>query len=324
MNQFLYTPLLAFAVSLFLGPVVIPYLRRLKFGQRVRAVGPRRHLAKTGTPTMGGVMFILAFTVATLLYAKKTPILWLALGLTWGYGLLGLVDDYLKVALNRPLGLKARVKLFGQLLLAVLLGLAALELGLGSWVVVPFSSVVIDLGWWYLPFVVLVVLGTANAVNLTDGLDGLAGGASMVAFAVYFLLSLAAGRPELALFCLAVVGGTAGFLRFNLHPAQVFMGDTGSMALGGALAAVAVLTKTELLLVLVGGLFVIEALSVILQVLYFRLTGRRLWRMSPIHHHFELVGWTERQVVYRFWTAALVFGLLGLLGATWPVVESLH
>lgn len=306
--------LAAFAAAMVLGPVFLPLLRRLRVGQVIRDQGPARHQAKAGVPTMGGILFLVALAVGVALFAEFTPALLAALAVTYGFGLTGFTDDYIKVVMQRPLGLRARHKLMAQLVLGLLLGFFALHQGLGSWVAIPFTKIVIDLGLFYVPFVVVVITGASNAVNITDGLDGLAGGASVIALSFYFFVSYVQGQTDLAIFAIALAGGTAGFLFFNIHPAKAFMGDTGSLALGGALGALAVLTKTELILPLVAGLFVIEAASVIVQVIYFRLTGgQRLLRMSPLHHHFELVGWPEQRVVTVFWVVALVCGALGLL-----------
>jgi len=314
--------LLSMLVTVLLGPVTIPVLRRLKFGQTVRDDGPARHLQKTGTPTMGGVIFLIGVTVAVVSLTGRSAAGLLVLGVTLGFGLIGLLDDAIKVVLKRPLGLRAREKLFGQVLLSALLGVLAFSvLGRGTDVVLPFSGFFIPGGWsidpgtWgYLAFSVLVVVGTANAVNLTDGLDGLAAGVTVVVALAMLVIALLVGKPDIAVVLAALAGGCLGFLVYNHHPARVFMGDTGSLALGGALGAAAVLTRSELFLVLIGGVYVLEALSVILQVISFQLFGRRLFRMSPLHHHFELSGWSENKVVYTFWAAALFFAVLGLAG----------
>ncbi len=301
-------------VTAAFGTILLPWLRRWKWGQEVRQEGPERHLAKAGTPTMGGLMFLLGVPLATWLAgARPTGFLNLCLLIFVVYGLIGFADDYIKVALRRPLGLKARHKLAGQALVAAYAGYQV-AMGPGTAVALPFLGGEVDLGALYLVFAVLVALGAANAANLTDGLDGLLAGTTIAAAAAYTFISLAAGRPELAVFAAALAGGCAGFLRYNRHPALVFMGDTGSLAIGGALAALALLTKTELLLPLVAGLWVLEALSVIVQVAAFRLWGRRVLRMSPLHHHFELAGWRETEVVRRFWLVAAGFAALGLLG----------
>ncbi|MDT8901689.1 phospho-N-acetylmuramoyl-pentapeptide-transferase [Anaeroselena agilis] len=314
MQNLLYPAAAAFLIALALGPVLIPVLRRLKFGQSIREEGPQRHLAKAGTPTMGGILILVALTVPALIFAGKSAEVWLALFVTLGHGLIGFLDDYIKVVLKRNLGLKAREKILGQIIMAVALAyIATTWFGRGTDLWIPFLGANIDFGPLYYVLIFLVLIGTTNAVNLTDGLDGLAAGTTTIAAAAYAVIALAFGKQPLAAFCLALAGATLGFLRYNAHPAKVFMGDTGSLALGGALAAVAVLTKTELLLVVVGGVFVIEALSVIIQVISFKSTGKRVFRMSPIHHHFELGGWSETKVVAVFWLAGAVFAALGLI-----------
>jgi phospho-N-acetylmuramoyl-pentapeptide-transferase len=314
MQELLYAAVLAFVVALILGPLVIPVLRRLKFGQSIRQEGPQRHYAKAGTPTMGGIIILTALTVSTLFFVGRSHEVWLALFITVGHGLIGFVDDFIKVVLKRSLGLKARQKLLGQIVLAMVLAyMATAFFGRGTELWIPLWSIQVDLGGFYYGLIFLVLVGTTNAVNLTDGLDGLAAGTSTVAALAYAVIALQFGRPELAIFCVALAGASLGFLRYNAYPAKIFMGDTGSLAIGGALAAVAVLTKTELLLMVIGGVFVIEALSVIIQVLSFKSTGKRIFRMSPIHHHFELSGWSETKVVRIFWLAGAVCAVIGLL-----------
>lgn len=303
--------LTAMAVTLAAGPVLLPRLRRLRWGQEIRAQGPVSHLGKAGTSTMGGLMFITGTVAASLLFSPLDPALTVVLLVFLSFAALGFADDYFKVALRRPLGLKARYKLAGQLLIAG--GLAWLAAGLGTWVAIPFTDLTLDLGLLYPPFAVLVVVSTVNAANLTDGLDGLLAGATVFSGMAYTFISAAAGRPDLAVFAAALSGACLGFLRHNRHPARVFMGDTGSLAIGGGLAALALLTKSELVLVLVGGLLVAETLSVIIQVFFFRLFRRRIFLMSPLHHHFELAGWSETKVVERFWLAAAVFAFLGMV-----------
>lgn len=309
---------LALALALLAGPLMVPQLRRWKWGQSIRGEGPRSHLAKSGTPTMGGLIFLPATLLAAWWTAGHNAFLGIALVLFLGFGLVGFLDDYVKVVTRRPLGLKARYKLLGQVVLALYLGWEVAS-GLGTRLTVPITGWQLDPGPLYVPFALFVVLGAANAANLTDGLDGLLAGATVVIGLAYTLISLWAGRPELASFAAALAGGCLGFLRYNLHPARVFMGDTGSLAIGGALAALAMMTKTELWLVLVGGLLVVETLSVILQVASFRLLGRRIFRMSPLHHHFELTGWSETQVVHRFWLFAAISAIIGL----WDLGRSL-
>jgi len=325
--------LTALLVSLLLGPTMIRKLRLIQIGQEIRAEGPSSHQSKRGTPTMGGVLILIAILLPTLLWSDLRKVyVWLAIVSTLAFGVIGFLDDYLKVVRKRNLGLTARAKFGLQVGVSLALGLALLALArngqFDTTLSFPFfKSFRPDLGWAYPLFVVLVLAGSANAVNLTDGLDGLAIGSLLVVWATFGLLAYVAGNAiaahylavtnvkgagELTVFCGAAVGASLGFLWFNCHPAQVFMGDVGSMALGGALGTVALLTKQEVLLVIAGGLFVVEAASVILQVASFRLRGRRIFRMSPLHHHFELVGWDEAQVVIRFWIVAVIFSLLAL------------
>jgi phospho-N-acetylmuramoyl-pentapeptide-transferase len=258
-------------------------------------------------------MILVAVTVASLLFAGNDLTVWVALFVTLGHGVLGFLDDFIKVVMKRNLGLKARQKLLGQIIISVALAYISvtyLHRGTDLWI--PYLNQFIDVGILYYPLIFLVVIGATNAVNLTDGLDGLASGVMISASLAYAIISLKFGHPELAAFATAVAGACLGFLVFNIHPAKVFMGDTGSLALGGAFAALGVLTKTELLLVVVGGVFVLEALSVIIQVTSFKTTGKRIFRMSPLHHHFELLGWSEKKVVTTFWAAGVLCGALGL------------
>jgi phospho-N-acetylmuramoyl-pentapeptide-transferase len=306
----------------------------MQIGQHIRQEGPQSHLVKQGTPTMGGLLILIAVLVPTLLWADLgNPFVWIILFSTLSFGLVGFLDDYLKMVHKRSLGLTARQKLAAQFGLSLVVGglllfLSSLDLFNTQLSVPFFKTFRPDLGWFYLPFVALVIVGAANAVNLTDGLDGLAIGSVLIATATYAVLTYAAGHAvvanylgimnikgsaELTVFCGSLVGASLGFLWFNCNPARVFMGDVGSMALGAALGTLAVLIKQEILLVLVGGLFVLEALSVILQVGSYRLRGgRRIFRMAPLHHHFEQSGWKEPQVIIRFWILAIIFALLGL------------
>jgi phospho-N-acetylmuramoyl-pentapeptide-transferase len=325
-SESLLAALASFLIVVLLGPVVIPLLRRLRMGQTVRDDGPRTHLKKAGTPTMGGLMIITGFVVASLafsrgLFSPSPPGRQAAIAIATAiivavvHGFLGFVDDFLKVARKRPLGLRARYKLLAQVLVAVFLSYVATRvLDLGTTVTLPFWGIAADLGAAYHVLVVIIIIGTSNAMNLTDGLDGLAAGASVASFAAFALVSLATSSPTLAVFSAAVAGACLGFLVHNHHPARVWMGDTGSLALGAALASVAVLTKTELLLPIIGGLYVVEALSDVIQVVSFKLTGRRVFKMAPIHHHFELLGMRETDIVFRFWLVSCAFGVLGLYG----------
>ncbi|MBP3400824.1 MAG: phospho-N-acetylmuramoyl-pentapeptide-transferase [Selenomonadales bacterium] len=313
-QQLISALLVALAVSLALGPIAIPMLRRLKFGQSIREEGPKSHQAKSGTPTMGGIMILIAITVASLIFVGGSREVWLALFITLGHGVIGFIDDFIKVVLKRNLGLKARQKLLGQILMAVaLVYISITYMGGDTNLWIPVLDQTIDCGIFYYILIFFVLVGTTNAVNLTDGLDGLASGTMAVAAIAYAIICLIFGQYELAVFCMTVVGGVLGFLKYNAHPAKVFMGDTGSLALGGALAAVAVLTKTELLLIIVGGVFVVEALSVIIQVASFKTTGKRVFLMSPIHHHFELKGWSEKKVVTVFWLCGALLSVVALM-----------
>ena len=323
----------ALSVALVLGPAMIRFLRHAQIGQSIRAEGPKTHLAKAGTPTMGGLLIILAVVSATLLWMDlSNRFVWIGLATLLGVGAVGFADDWVKVTKRRSLGLTGRGKLVPQFLMALAVAFAIEQwAGHGAFSTVvsfPFlKKLLLDLGVLYIPFVAIVVVGSSNAVNLTDGLDGLATGAVGIAAGTYALLAYVTGNAvaarylqipfipqsgELAVFCGALLGASLGFLWFNCHPADVFMGDVGALPLGAAIAAVAVMTKQEILLAIVGGLFVLEALSVIIQVLSFKTTGRRVFKMAPLHHHFELLGWAESRVIIRFWILALFFAVLGL------------
>lgn len=324
----------ALLLCLFAGPLFIERLRRLSIGQNIRDVGPERHQVKAGTPTMGGLLILVAVLLATILWADlSSPYVWLAVGVTTAFGLIGFLDDYLKIRRKQNEGLSVRLKLWLQILAAALAGIAVMSLpetfGFQTTIAFPFfKRAIYDLGLLYIPFVVVVLVGSSNAVNLTDGLDGLAIGATLIAAATYALFTYVAGNSivagylqvpyvrgvgEVSIFCAALVGASLGFLWFNSHPAEVFMGDVGSLAIGGAIGMVAVLAKQEVVLLLVGGLFVMEAVSVILQVSFFKLSGgKRIFRMAPLHHHFELCGWAEPKIIVRFWILAILFAFLGL------------
>jgi phospho-N-acetylmuramoyl-pentapeptide-transferase len=328
-----YAAITALLLCFLLGPPMIEWLRRVKLGQKIREEGPKAHQSKAGTPTMGGVLIIIAIVVPTLLWGNFHSIpVWLALLATTWLGALGFLDDYLRVVKGRRNGLQGRWKIVGQVVLGLIIGSALMiwpEQGFPVTAThVPFLKFsFVDFGWLFLPFVVIVITGSSNAVNLTDGLDGLASGLVAIAavtfaamcylgghakFSSYLHISYLPYSGELAVFCSAVLGATLGFLWYNNHPADVFMGDTGSLALGGALGTVAVLIKRELWLVLVGGVFVAEALSVMLQVAAFKLWNRRLFKMAPLHHHFELKGWPESRVVLRFYIVGALLALLSL------------
>lgn len=326
----IYATITALLISFILGPSLIALLQRLQVGQAIRRDGPESHLVKEGTPTMGGALILLAIILPTLLWADLSNIyIWATLLVTAGYGAIGFIDDYLKVIKRNSDGISARQKLAGQIFFATTAALILYFSGdFNTQLSVPFfKNFTPDLGVFYIPFAVLVMVGASNAVNLTDGLDGLAIGPMMIAAATFLLLSYVAGNAklagylqitgvsgagELAILCGAMVGAGLGFLWFNTYPAQVFMGDVGSLSLGGALGMVAVITKNEFVLVIVGGIFVAEALSVIVQVVSFRYLGRRVFRMAPIHHHFELKGWAEPKIIVRFWIISIILALIAL------------
>jgi len=323
--------LTALLLSLIIGPWCIKKLKELQIGQFIREDGPQSHHSKAGTPTMGGLMIIFTMLISTFLWADlKNPYIWVLVMVTLGFGAVGFLDDYLKVIKKHNRGLTGRQKLVGQFMvaLAASLWLYFLPDFLPTLTIPFFEDVRPDLSYWYIPLALLVIVGTANAVNLTDGLDGLAMGPVTIAAGFYAIFAYLAGNAiiarylkitfvpgvgEVSVFLGALVGAGIGFLWFNSYPAQVFMGDVGALALGGVLGTVALATKQEILLILVGGLFVVEALSVILQVSFFKVTnGRRIFRMAPIHHHFELKGWPEPKVIVRFWIIAIILGILSL------------
>ena len=298
----------AFLVTVALGSTFIQFLQSRKFGQFVREEGPQTHLIKAGTPTMGGVVILMGLVAALLVVARPNAATFATLLLVMVVAGIGFYDDWQKISKKRPEGLSARYK-FGLLMLAVVLAdvLAIYYVGVTQTVLVPYFDLSLVLGpgivgiALFSGFLLLVIAGTTNAVNLTDGLDGLAAGAGALALLSYTAIAFLERQYDVAIVCGAMVGAIIGFLWYNSHPADIFMGDTGSLAIGGVLAAAAVLTKTELLLPVIGGLFVVEALSVMIQVAVFKLTGKRVFKMAPIHHHFEFLGWEENKVVVRFW-----------------------
>lgn len=319
---FLYALVSAWILGMILAPLLIPLLRWLRFGQRIRREGPKEHLKKSGTPTMGGIIFIVNLFITGLFWANMGPTLVLTLIITTLYGFLGLADDMIKTVKKRSLGLRAWQKLAGEILIAVaLIFTVSVLLGRGTGFILPFSDKVWEAGWWYYIIAFILVAGATNGVNLTDGLDGLAAGTCFFAYLGYGLISLhcVANPPfphvdyqVLTVFSGIMAGICLAFLFFNHYPAKVFMGDTGSLFLGGGLAVLALLTGTEFLLIVLGGVFVLETLSVIIQVVSFKLTGKRVFRMAPLHHHFEISGWSERRVVYSFWGLGLFFVLAAL------------
>lgn len=303
----------AFAITVILSPLFIPILRRLKYGQQIREDGPQAHFKKAGTPTMGGVIILLAAALTFFFFENSGQMeVYILLVAVLGFGFVGFLDDYIKIVFKRSLGLTAKQKLLGQLLCAVIICYMLNQIGHSTDLYIPLINVDLSLGFLYYPFIILLMMGMSNAVNFTDGLDGLLAGTSAIAFGAFVIIAMKVTEPEAAVFTAAMIGAVLGFLVFNAHPAKVFMGDTGSLGIGGAISAVAIITKTELLLLLIGGVFVIEVLSVIIQVISFKTRGKRVFRMSPIHHHFELVGWSEWRVVVSFWCAGIVCAGLGL------------
>ncbi|MFA6074719.1 MAG: phospho-N-acetylmuramoyl-pentapeptide-transferase [Negativicutes bacterium] len=314
-----YSLIAAFLVSLLIalacGPLYIPLLRRLKAGQAIREEGPQSHYKKAGTPTMGGVIFLTGILATTILFAYDSAEAWLALAVTFGHAGLGFADDFIKVVLKRNLGLRAREKFIGQIVMTIIIAVVSqvvFHRGTDLWI--PVVDAVINIGWLYYVLIFFVLVGTTNAVNLTDGLDGLAAGATVVSAAAMAIIAVLFNHQALGIFAATVSGGCLGFLKYNKHKAQVFMGDTGSLALGAALAMVALLTKTELLFLIIGGVYVAEALSVMIQVAYFKHTGgKRIFRMSPLHHHFELGGWNETKVTFVFWSCGVLCAAIALM-----------
>jgi phospho-N-acetylmuramoyl-pentapeptide-transferase len=327
-----YAILTALVLSFILGPWIISKLSKYGVGQAIRDEGPEDHFRKEGTPTMGGILILISLFVPTLLWARlDNPYIIVTLVTTFLFGMIGFVDDYLKLIRRRNLGLMARYKFPAQVAVGLILGGVLVFFPVDHFetrISFPFfKNLLLDLGWFYIIFVMLVVVGTSNAVNLTDGLDGLAIGPTLVAtttylaivylaghaeFSSYLQIVFVKGAGELTVFCGALLGAGLGFLWFNTYPASVFMGDMGSLALGGALGTVAVISKQEILLLIVGGIFVIETLSVIVQVISYRLTGRRIFQMAPLHHHFELKGWPEPKIIVRFWIISIILALVAL------------
>jgi len=326
----IYAAITALLLCFVIGPWLIRELGAHQIGQTIRKDGPQSHLAKEGTPTMGGLLIVLATVIPTLLWANLgNTYIWIAVFVMLGFGTIGFLDDYRKVVKKDSKGLPPRTKFLLQVLLAAVAAtLIYLDVGIQDKVSIPFfKKLNPSLGFLYIPFVILVIVGASNAVNLTDGLDGLAIGPSIISAGTYMLFAYLAGHikianylqvqyvpgaGELTIFCGAMAGAGIGFLWYNTYPAQVFMGDTGSLSLGAALGVVAVMVKQEIVLALVGGVFVMEAISVILQVYFFKTTRKRIFRMAPVHHHFELAGWAEPKIIVRFWIISIILALLAI------------
>lgn len=327
-----YAAVTALLLAFLFGPVIIERLRQLKLGQSIRLDGPQSHLTKSGTPTMGGLLILAAVSAATLLWVDlSNRYVWVCLGSMLGFGLVGFLDDWLKIRRKNSDGISAKAKLLGQGVVALAAVLALYfdpSLEMTTLYAPFFKNPVVDLGVFWIPLAVIYIVGWSNAVNLTDGLDGLATGLVIMVVITFAILTYLTGRSdwsdylglpyirgsgELTVFCLALLGACVGFLWFNAHPAEIFMGDVGSLSLGGVLAVLALIVKKELLLFIIGGVFILEEGSVALQVLYFKATkGKRIFRMAPLHHHFELIGWKETKVVTRFWILGGLFAIVAL------------
>lgn len=308
------TAAIAFVITIIGTPLLIPVLKRIKAGQSIREEGPQTHMVKSGTPTMGGLAIIGAVLVTCLTSGKTTTDMLIIIAAFVAYGVLGFLDDFVKVSMKRNLGLTAIQKLLLQILIAV--GLAVYQSGVsvyGTTVFVPFVNEYWDFGIWYVPFIAFVVVAMVNSVNLTDGLDGLASGVTLIVALFLAVVGTTYGFTTASVFCAAMAGACFGFLMFNRHPAKVFMGDTGSLALGGGIAAAAIMMNIELVIPIAGGVYVAETLSVILQVASYKLRKKRIFKMSPLHHHFELCGWKETKVVAVFWIATFVLCAISLL-----------
>jgi phospho-N-acetylmuramoyl-pentapeptide-transferase len=327
----IYASITALIICFILGPWLIRKLQSLRIGQQIRDDGPGSHLSKEGTPTMGGILIIFSVAVSTVLWAKlNVDYVWMVLTVTLGYGLIGFMDDYRKFYNQNSNGISAVSRLTAEVAIALLISIILyLKPGFSANVTIPFFKQILpDLGWGYIIFSTFIIVGAANAVNLTDGLDGLAIGPATICFATYLLFAYLAGNikissylqipyvagtGELTVFCGAMVGAGFGFLWYNTYPAQIFMGDVGSLSLGGALGTLAVLTKQEIILAIVGGIFLVETISVIFQVGWFKVSnGRRIFKMAPIHHHFELKGWAEPKVIVRFWIISIILALIAV------------
>lgn len=306
--------ILTFVFSIILGPVFIPLLARLKFGQTVRDDGPKSHYKKMGTPTMGGLIFLIPVLVMSLYYGVKNPEILPLAFVTIGFGLVGFIDDFIKVVKKRKDGLFWKQKMLGLLLVAVSFSFYIYYKGISTEIMIPFLGMdkTLSLGWFFIPFTVIVLISATNSVNITDGLDGLAAGVTLIITVFFTIVATANNEWEhVKIFSSIVSGGCLGFLAFNAHPARVFMGDTGSLALGGAVGAISIAMNMPLILIIVGGIYVVESLSVLLQVSYFKMTGRRILKMAPIHHHFELSGWKETRVVLMFYIITIILCAIG-------------
>ncbi len=316
-TQLMLGLVLGFGITVILMPIFIPFLHKLKFGQAIRAEGPKSHQKKSGTPTMGGVVFVISAVLAVYLTdisLLSSPFIGIMVFVYLGFALIGFVDDFIIVVQKNNKGLPPRYKFLAQSIITIVVYYIFKNyIGISSVITTPIFGFEFDLGWFYPLFIFVMFTGESNGVNLSDGLDGLSSGLCIMAFTPFVIIALMKDMPQVALFGLAVIGSLLGFLVYNHHPAKIFMGDVGALALGGLLAVMALLTKEELLVIIVGGMFLIEILSDIIQIGSFKLRGKRVFKMAPIHHHFELSGWSETQVVLSFWFMGFIFALLGIL-----------
>lgn len=319
--QGIYAIIIAFVIGVILCPILIPILHKMKYGQTERDDGPQSHLKKQGTPTMGGIAILIAFCGGSIFFLKQNYDGIAVVLVTLGFGIIGYIDDYIKVVKKRSLGLKPMQKIIGQLVITALFAWYLYQSNLGTAIYIPFTrGMKIDLGIAFVPFLIVAVLGTVNGVNLTDGLDGLAGGVTLIVAVFFMLVSWGAGSTILPV-CGGVIGALLAFLIFNAYPARVFMGDTGSLALGGFVAASAFLLKMPIFIVIVGFIYLLESISVMIQVLYFKKTGgKRFFKMAPIHHHFELCGWSETKVVTVFYVVTTMLCLIAFLACRYLFV----
>lgn len=306
-------------IVVILAPMFIPFLRKLKVGQSIREEGPKSHIAtKTGTPTMGGIIIMLGVIISVITSRNYSKEVFVCLFSMIAFGFVGFIDDYIKVILKRNLGLKAGQKIIGQLIFAILLAIYGAKYSIdGTKLIIPFTNIYLDLGIFYIPFTIFAVVGIVNGVNLTDGLDGLNSGVTLIVMSAFALIASSfsiynSSYNGIIIVCSAVAGACLGFLGYNAHPAKIFMGDTGSMALGGVVAAVAVTTGLTFVLPIIGGIYIAEILSVIIQVSYYKKTKKRVFKMAPIHHHFEESGWKETKVVAVFWLTSVVLAFIGI------------
>lgn len=308
--------IIIFVATVILGPIMIPILTKIKFGQTIRDDGPNTHLKKMGTPTIGGIIFLIPVAVYGFYYSTFNPKILPLVLVTLGFGLIGFIDDFIKVARKSKDGLYAKQKMLGLIVIATAFVYYIYRSDIGTEIIIPFlgTEATIDIGWFFIPFSILVLLATSNGVNITDGIDGLASGVTIIVMVFFTIVAMAYNEWEhVKIFSASLAGGCLGFLVFNMYPAKLFMGDTGSLALGGAIGAMAIMMRMPLILLIVGAVYVVETLSVIIQVGYFKLYKKRVFRMAPLHHHFELGGWKETKIVTIFWSFTVFLCIIGLI-----------